>query len=300
MIEVHGVDFLYDTTEEDLPGWDPRFPYLCSHAIVTSSSIPWHWHQTFELFYMEEGTNEYRTPNDIRTFPKGSVGIVNAGIAHASRRVDCDRIRQYIHLFSPELLSGPTGTLFEEMFMAPLTGNASLEMLQILPGPNNTEDELAILRLMKESFTLDDKEFGYELRVRNILSEIWLHLLALPRPESDHPANGNEKIKKMIGWVQEHFQEEIAVRDLADAAYISERECFRIFRNILNQTPSEYIRAFRIRQACRMLAASDHSIAQISQDCGFGTQQHFGYVFRKTMGCTPGEFRRRERRRTCP
>lgn len=46
------VELYPGSREERLPGFTPQFPHISSHAILHSGS-PWHWHKSFELFYME-------------------------------------------------------------------------------------------------------------------------------------------------------------------------------------------------------------------------------------------------------
>ena len=79
---------------------------------------------------------------------------------------------------------------------------------------------------------------------------------------------------------------------IAAAAGICERECFRCFSDIMNTTPMEYLNRHRIVTAARMLAEGGHSVGEIAEACGFSTSSYFGKVFRQKMGCTPSEYRR--------
>lgn len=44
----------------------------------------------------------------------------------------------------------------------------------------------------------------------------------------------------MVTFIYEHFDEEISVTDIAKAAFVSERECFRLFKTLLNTAPLTY------------------------------------------------------------
>lgn len=62
--------------------------------------------------------------------------------------------------------------------------------------PEEPEHE-KILRLIQSSFRFSDKEFGYEIKMREALSEIWLMLFEQARPvlsKSGGPDKNNEKI----------------------------------------------------------------------------------------------------------
>ena len=48
----------------------------------------------------------------------------------------------------------------------------------------------------------------------------------------------------MVTFIYEHFDEEISVTDIAKAAFVSERECFRLFKTLLNTAPLTYYHSF--------------------------------------------------------
>lgn len=97
----------------------------------------------------------------------------------------------------------------------------------------------------------------------------------------------------MMVYIHEHYGEKISIPELAAAAYLSERECYRVFHDCLHMTPVEYIKAFRLQAACQMLANGQESVTVISHDCGLGSSSYFGKVFREYAHCSPTEYRRK-------
>lgn len=86
---------------------------------------------------------------------------------------------------------------------------------------------------------------------------------------------------------------------LARVAGVHRTHVVRGFRGRLGQTPGEYLRARRIAKACRLLASSDASLAEIALRCGFFDQPHFTKSFRETLDKTPGAFRRDAMQNKC-
>ena len=158
----------------------------------------------------------------------------------------------------------------------------------------NDPAQAEILKRIQTAFSIPEGN-GYELRLREALSEIWLLLLeqmnTLPLSDA-HLNKSNDKIKQMITYVYEHYSEKISIADLASSAYLSQRECFRVFRENLHTTPAEYIKNYRIQIACRMLSQTNETIAAIGYACGLGSSSYFGKTFRETVGCTPLEYRK--------
>ena len=159
----------------------------------------------------------------------------------------------------------------------------------------NAEEE-KILKLLADSFHLSSDEFGYEIKLREALTEIWLMLFELShsmREKKGEHSKSNDKIKQMMIYIHEHYREKISIPELAAAAYLSERECYREFRDCLNMTPVEYITAYRLQAACQMLAKGQEAVTVISHECGLGSSSYFGKVFREYAHCSPIEYRKK-------
>ena len=114
----------------------------------------------------------------------------------------------------------------------------------------------------------------------------------VPAMEQGGSTAADDKIKQLMVCIHEHISQPLSVEQLARAAHISKRTCFRLFRETLHMTPVDYIRSCRLRLACRMLTESSDSITQIAGSCGLGSASYFGKVFREEYGCSPGEYRR--------
>ena len=288
MRQVTGIEIEEISRLEILPGFSEDFPHIMSRAEIDSYAgkcAPWHWHNTIELFYMESGEIEYSTPGEKLVFPAGSCGMVNAGMLHMSRSIDqsCAAV-QLLHLFDPAVISGcRMGRIWEE-YVLPLLASGC----DIIRFPNGK-----ITELLRQSFQLKEEENGFELRLRNILSEIWLEILNLlpEQKTSAASAAARDKLKRMMVYVHEHYQERIRVTELAQTAYTSDRECYRLFREYLGCSPVEYIIGYRLQIARKMLSDGWESIECIAKKCGFGTASHFGQIFARDFGCSPRRYR---------
>ena len=295
MKDVHCIEFHTGSREERTPELAKDFPYTASRATLDryiGSTVPWHWHQAVELFYMESGCVEYTTPGGKLVFPAGSGGFVNSNVLHTTRAISqMEENVQLLHIFDVSLLAGERGSRIEQKYILPITSDPQLEILPLLPDHAAGRE---ILKRLKESFCLSCDTFGYELKLREILTELWLMLVEQSHSVSSsnrNSAGGNDKIKLMLIYIHEHYPENLSVKELAAAAYTSERECYRIFREHLHTTPIAYLTAYRIQIACQMLAESKASITEVGTACGMGNSSYFGKVFREVVGCTPRQYR---------
>ncbi|WP_077612152.1 AraC family transcriptional regulator [Clostridium sp. Marseille-P2415] len=294
MKTIHSVNYKNETREELLPGFDPDFPYIASYIELDKfpgRRAPWHWHKEVEIFYMEKGDLEYHTPGGITVFPVGSGGFINSNVLHMTKPLEgMKNTVQKLHLFAPSFIGGLPGSLLEQKYVAPLI-SSQIEIAGLYP---RTPEQDSLLRLLKDSFLLTPDSEDYEIKLRSLLSDFWCGLLHLTSPQWSEKKNSipsNHKIKLMMGYIQEHYDEKLTMAEIAAAAYISERECFRSFRQKLNMTPAEYIKSCRLQKACAMLTGGEESLAAIGQTCGLGSSSYFSKVFRESMGCTPREYR---------
>lgn len=294
---TRSLQFHIGSKEEKLPGFSPAFPYLASQAELDyyrESFVPWHWHKAVELFYMESGELTYCTPNETRIFPAGSGGMVNSNVLHMTQfRPHSERNIQLLHIFDPDLLAGQCGSLIERKYIAPLTASP-LEIIALYP---TDPAQAHILHRIRQAFRFPEGEIGYELHVREALSEIWLQLLRLSAPAlQERPTSvrkSADQIKLMMIYIHEHYPEKISIAQIASAAYLSERECYRVFHECLHMPPAEYLKIYRLQMACQMLAGGQAPVTEIGHACGLGSSSYFGKTFREHTGYTPLEYRRK-------
>lgn len=299
MKNIYHIEILSNSKEEVLPGFTSDFPYIASCVHLdhyADSIIPWHWHNEVEIFYMKSGSIEYNTPRGTIVFPEGSGGFINANVLHMTRpkkslHTSSSKNLQLVHIFDPLFIAGQQGSRIEQKYIMPVLTSPQLEIIPLYP---DQPEHVAILDTIRESFLLEETADGYELQLRTILTEIWFQffqMISTVDSLNGNDSRGNSKIKQMMVYIHEHYSEKITIADIAASAYISERECFRTFRDSLHTTPVAYIRSYRLQKACHMLANGQESITAICHASGLGSSSYFGKIFHKQFGCTPNEYR---------
>lgn len=88
-----------------------------------------------------------------------------------------------------------------------------------------------------------------------------------------------------------HVHERMHVEELAAQARCSPFHLSRLSRQHLGIPPHQYRLHLRLALAIRQLEDRHADLADIAFGLGFSTQSHFGEVFRRAVGCTPGEAR---------
>ena len=99
-------------------------------------------------------------------------------------------------------------------------------------------------------------------------------------------------IKQTIEYIREHYQEKIYVRNLSELTGLNEQYFIRFFGSVTGESPLDYVNAYRVEQAARLLKDSDTHVYEIAEQCGFHNIGNFIKIFRSFMGQTPHKYRK--------
>jgi len=110
-------------------------------------------------------------------------------------------------------------------------------------------------------------------------------------PYLSAPSDDASPVAKVQAYVMEHISESFTVARLADVAGMSARNFARIFVQLTNVTPHEFVERARVDTARNLLESTDAVLKAIAYDCGFGTADRMRIVFKKRLGVSPNEFR---------
>jgi len=104
-----------------------------------------------------------------------------------------------------------------------------------------------------------------------------------------------ERILRVQMYIQSHLDEPLSLNQLADVACFSPFHFHRLFRGLVGESPSEYIRRLRLERAKLDLRYSSRPVTEIAFDSGYETHESFTRAFRSAYGASPKEFRDQHR-----
>lgn len=98
-------------------------------------------------------------------------------------------------------------------------------------------------------------------------------------------------LRKVLEYIEEHLDEDLSLTELADIGGFNSSYFSRMFKQVMNETVSEYVLRRRIGLAKRLLADSNVKIQDIAYKTGYTSPQSFARTFRREMGVSPKEYR---------
>lgn len=257
--------------------------------------IPWHWHDEFEIGYVAEGSILYKTNHHEFILNSGDGIFINSGVPHYLHPVEEGRkVNLHTHFFDKLFLAGSPGSLFDIEYITPVQEQKHLDAVPLYQ--NSAEGRRFLEKMQQAEMLCLKEEKFFELRLRSLLSELWetIYTWAMEKKTGEKSYNSleDERIKKMLSYIQTHYEEKITANELAEEAYISERECYRLFRNSLGTTPTEFMISLRLQKAQELLRYTEKSIIEIAHETGFGTSSYFCKLFKQKYHLTPNQYRK--------
>lgn len=250
-----------------------------------------HWHDDIEFIQVREGTLNYDVNGHEIQIREGDCLFVNSRQMHygyAYRGEDC---KFSCILFHPTLFTG--NPVLVQRDVTPVLENEELEYVYFdaeEPFGKEVSDLLKRIAILKKQ-----KERGYELEAIGILHVLWGRLLnrgALTPSEETGSIHTDRKIQKdMVSYIYRHYGERVTLSDIAASGHVSRSKCCTVFRRYLQQSPVEFLNAYRLKMGRELLENTEKSITEIAFSCGFNHLSYFSKRFQESYGCTPREYR---------
>lgn len=98
-------------------------------------------------------------------------------------------------------------------------------------------------------------------------------------------------IKEAINFIEQNFQNNISIEEIAAVCGINRSYFGKIFRNTVGRSPQEFLMHYRMVKATELLKLTSLSIADIGSAVGYENQLHFSRAFKGVYKVPPREWR---------
>jgi transcriptional regulator GlxA family with amidase domain len=101
--------------------------------------------------------------------------------------------------------------------------------------------------------------------------------------------NAPARLQAALALMGDHLSRTLGIDELAEAIGMSRRHLERLFKRSLGCSPSRHYLDLRLQRARQLLQAGEGSMAEVAQECGFVSLQHFARCYRQYFGAHPRE-----------
>jgi AraC family transcriptional regulator len=143
---------------------------------------------------------------------------------------------------------------------------------------------------------LQDRTTGFEVMYESLARIFLVKLLQRYGEQRDVSLEVSRRFtashyKKILEFVQARFDQDITIEDMARRVGMSTAHFSRMFKQVLGDSPYQFVMDYRIERAKDMLLDRERPLIEIALACGFADQPHFNRVFKRLTGQTPRQFR---------
>lgn len=271
-----------------------QFPFLVSYQKLSeyeSGSFMWHWHPEIEITYVQKGTMCYKVNHMVYHLKEGDIVFNNSGALHSGtmeNQKDC----AYIPVtFDSRLIYGFFQSTVNSKYVDPVIQDSMLPAICIDQSESwHRPFREYLLRII----ALDEKKPDfYELDITICLQSMWRllleHITYEPQASRENSLE-YDRIKKILSYIEENYQNKITLNDIAGHIHLCESECTRLFKRHMNTTLFAFLQEYRIERSLEFLQ-DDQPVSAVADKAGFSDPNYYSKVFAKIKGCSPREYR---------
>lgn len=265
-------------------GWLDRMEAL---GITRASAAPRHTHDSMEVLCCLKGVISYEferwpsvtmTPGCFLVVPKGAEHRITSGLESPSLRMS--------FFLRPTLTKGGRFTLFKPGDFRKLRAN----LLKKSFTPQAIPLVVCGVLTRLSNLILAPAQSSCEITEARVLSTFAFHALASGRRTLVRKTE-TRLMDEAVKWLEAHHAEKITLAQLVAYMGYSRSRFFSLFREHTGLSPLDWLNRHRIREAQKLLAASEATVAEVAHQVGFSVLPFFFRLFRKHVGCTPSAYR---------
>lgn len=254
----------------------------------------WHYHNNFEISFITEGSGKRIVADSIEEFQPGDLVFLGRNLPHVwiadkETRTPSNRTLEMVFLQFTSILS-------QQLLSLPEFGSVkrALEFsergIQIVEQTLNEVSEIMLQLPYLKSF----ERILHFFRMMNIIGRSDSNI---PLASEDYIKKrfrtGNKRIATIHEYLMNNYREEVNLKKIAELVNMAEGSLCRFFRENMGLTLFEYLNHIKTDFACKLLMNPDLSIMEVCFDSGFNNLSHFNKQFRKAIGMSPREYRKR-------
>ena len=240
--------------------------YLVAESCILDSSL-----------LMQEGAAENE---DFRISAVNPEQIDRTKMQEFLRTGDLEEVVYFVDEFFGKL---DGGAMKSRIFRQYITMDAYFSIVDFLKGLGLQKDEIEAPD--QDSSILQDEKSAMDYIVR-IMEK------ALVLREKKASSRYEDVVSEVIHYIENNYaQEELSLNLLASHVNFSPNHLSMIFSQQTGQTLIRYLTDYRMNRAKELLRCSSKKSSVISMEVGYKDPHYFSYLFKKTQGMTPTQYR---------
>ena len=251
-----------------------------------------HFHNCLEMGICHTDSGFIEFDNSPTPFKAGDMTFISRNVPHTTYSSKGEAsLWSYIFIQPDELLKGTydASSPYAEVFVD------MMQNTQLILNKEEHPDIYFILSSIMEE--MQKKGMNYQLSVKGLMLSLFMKLMRIYSAQKGSKLDNKDAhenaivISPALDYIKDNYMLNFPMEDLADMCHLSQTHFRRVFHEIMNTSPLNYLNTTRILQSCILLRATEESILSISEQVGFRSVSSYNRHFSEIMGTQPSEWR---------
>ena len=264
--------------------------FLARGIVIPYFDAPLHYHPEYELTLIVKGNGKRFVGDSIENFEAGDLVLLGSNLPHFWRS-------DKSFYENEEPISEAIVIQFSTDFVKNILEKLP-ECISIVTMLNLSKVGIKFSETFKSFFAKIIEEKGTKRLIalidllENLSQTTDYQLLASEHFNIKPDDAENERMRKILEFTLDNFQNEISIHTIAEIAHLTVPSFCRYFKSRTRKTYVDYLNEIRLSHARKLLINSELGISQVGLECGFRNLSHFHRIFKNQVGVTPLAYRR--------
>jgi len=270
---------------------DKNATYITKHYQQINFSSPRHYHNEYEIAYIENSAGKLFVGNTIVNFNAGDLFLFAPRLVHAFKNSETGNTRDRyakgtIIWFNTDFFGNDFLGRDEAKGLKDLLINAEEGIQFICPDPKVVS---CILKLSEKKGLKGIIDFISILD--HLTSFNNYKLLSLKFYKKHYYTLKEGRLYEIIEYIEKNYSNKAVFHYAIQMTNMSESAFSRYFKHKTEMTFTKYVNDIRIMNVQKLLIETNRKILDICYQCGFNNLTYFNRMFKKVNGITPKQFR---------
>ncbi|MFT4094235.1 MAG: AraC family transcriptional regulator [Niabella sp.] len=265
--------------------------FVVRHDVVSNFGKPVHYHSDLELHLTLKGDGVRFIGDKVSNFEPGEILLLGENLPHAwhAREKTNLEVEAIVFQFTKNCFGNDFFSLPELVHIQHLYGTAK-KGLQLYGECRQRVEALMLKGVTAGNF----ERILILLEILNLIAGS-KEFTTISSTELEYKGNADDarRLDKIYAYTLENFKKDISLSEMAAVSNLSVTSFCRYFKNATKTTYFDFLIQVRVNFACQMIIEDKYSIAAICFECGFNNVANFYRHFKKVIGMTPVEYKRK-------
>ncbi|MBM7636310.1 helix-turn-helix domain-containing protein [Streptococcus saliviloxodontae] len=282
-----------NTTQTSSLGHLLPYDYFQTHVIDSRPDILFHWHPEMEINYIHKGSARFHIDYDYFDSQEGDIILIRPNGMHSIHPIiktehDMETVKFHLDMIGYSIVDQVS-----LRYLQPLQTSNFKFIPRIQKGMEGYD---AIKSCLMSILSLcRDEGRHFEILLKSKLHE-FIYLLYyyryVVRKHTDDTYRKNEKIRELIDYINNNYQESLSIEFLSEFVGYSKTHFMTIFKQHTGTSCTEFVIQVRLNKACDILINSTTPILEVATSIGFNNLSNFNRQFKRYYQMTPSQYRK--------